>query len=69
MSATYATGFECDHWGEVPPQFNELKHVLICTAKIPGGLCGGRMGRVAGHPHEAGYRDANKVEIKLREER
>jgi len=55
----YCTGIrvECQHWGMIPKEYNELKHTLKCPE------CGGYMGSCGRYNpvKDAGYRESNEV--------
>jgi len=50
---------KCRKWGETPAEFRENIHWIYC-------ICGSTMYLVRSrHPHDAGYRDKNKVEVTI----
>jgi len=56
----YCTGLTCQHWGEIPVNYNELTKVLKCPVD------NSYMGKVPGNPmKDAGYREQNKVTPKV----
>lgn len=57
----YCTGLSCQHWGEIPANYKELRHTLRCP--IDNGYLG-----PAGYENPistAGYKESDRVTPKV----